>query len=97
MACLANIWGKNTVIFLQKLADLESKIEWFMGSKTGRKYIPNAQRTFLFCNIQRSTNLSYLLSFGHPSDGLGLSIAFFTALFQSPLMMRLSGFGPRCF
>jgi len=35
MACLANIWGKNTCIFLEKLADLESKTEWFMGSKTG--------------------------------------------------------------
>gem|GEM_PF-3945318 len=38
MACLANIWGKNTRIFLEKLADLESKIEWFMSSKTGRFY-----------------------------------------------------------
>ena len=35
MACLANRWGKNTCIFLKKLADLESKIERFLAVKQG--------------------------------------------------------------
>jgi hypothetical protein len=33
MACLANRCGKNTCVFLQKVADLESKIEWFLALK----------------------------------------------------------------
>jgi hypothetical protein len=35
MACLANKCGKNTCVFLRKVADLESKIEWFLALKQG--------------------------------------------------------------
>jgi hypothetical protein len=35
MACLANRCGKNTCVFLQKVTDLESKIEWFLALKQG--------------------------------------------------------------
>lgn len=35
MACLANRCGKNTCVFLHKMADLESKIEWLLALKQG--------------------------------------------------------------
>jgi hypothetical protein len=35
MVCLANKWGKNTRIFLQKMVYLESKNEWFLRIKQG--------------------------------------------------------------